>query len=652
MKKIFTLMLALVALLITPGFTKAQTCADLYGPGYIPLHIEVTTDNYPYETSFALKDGCSGAVLFESGPLGSPNTLYTIDFCTIGNFEFVISDAFGDGICCANGNGSYSVSSDGVIVGSGGSFGSSESVFFGNGAPCPPAPSNDNCADAIKLNCGDVVTGSTVGARVESETFCGTYITGSGVWYHFTGNGNVAALSTCSFANYDTKISVFTGSCGAFNCVGGNDDACGVQSTVSLCTEAGTEYYVLVHGFSNYWGDFELSLSCNQPVNGGDAVGSVIICGSGSVFLQALGYTVNTSLQWQQSATSGGPYTNISGETSDIYYNGAVSQTTFYVLTATCGSSTGTSTEAFAFVASPPANDNICNARALTMGAITPFDNTCATVEAGEPAPGAGSDVNTFGCQSQNGWCYYETTLQNTVWFKFVTPASKAVTIRSSFDFGFHDTQLALWKSSAGCSGVLSLVAANDDRDDNNFDYSSEITPVYCLQPNTTYYVQVDGFFGTTGPGTVIVQEVTDKKVLVCHRTGNGNKTVTLSVSGCALAAHLAHGDALGNCASGKTDESILSEGDASVSSYVDVYPNPFSEKATIEFGTAQSAANVKLEIFNVIGQKIATLFEGSMEENEIRKVDFIPADLASQVFVYVLKTDSEIHIGKLNMLK
>ena len=42
--------------------------------------------------------------------------------------KFTIADSFGDGICCSWGNGSYSVSYNGVVVASGGSFAASETT--------------------------------------------------------------------------------------------------------------------------------------------------------------------------------------------------------------------------------------------------------------------------------------------------------------------------------------------------------------------------------------------------------------------------------------------------------------------------------------------------------------------------------------------
>lgn len=61
-------------------------------------------------------------------------TLYTTDLCLASNecYTFTISDTYGDGICCAYGSGYYTVTYDGVEVGSGGNFNYNESVDFGD----------------------------------------------------------------------------------------------------------------------------------------------------------------------------------------------------------------------------------------------------------------------------------------------------------------------------------------------------------------------------------------------------------------------------------------------------------------------------------------------------------------------------------------
>ncbi|MDY0103625.1 MAG: carboxypeptidase regulatory-like domain-containing protein, partial [Lentimicrobium sp.] len=131
-----------------------------------------------------------------------------------------------------------------------------------------PPPANDLCADAITINCGDVVNATTLGSTATGApgaTVCAaTSLTGSGVWYKFTGNGLPATLSLCGSA-FDTKIGVFSGTCGALVCEGANDDFCGLQSEVTFNSVMGTDYLVYVTGFGTGTGAFTLSLSCVNP---------------------------------------------------------------------------------------------------------------------------------------------------------------------------------------------------------------------------------------------------------------------------------------------------------------------------------------------------------------------------------------------------
>lgn len=129
---------------------------------------------------------------------------------------------------------------------------------------CPPT--NDLCADAIAVNCGDSVTGSTDLATSNDEptTFCGTGTGAPGVWYSFTGNGDLVTASLCN-SSFDTKIQVFQGSCGALTCVSGNDDACGLQSETGFVSTVGTEYYIYVFGFGTSTGAYQLDITCITP---------------------------------------------------------------------------------------------------------------------------------------------------------------------------------------------------------------------------------------------------------------------------------------------------------------------------------------------------------------------------------------------------
>ncbi|WP_258455051.1 HYR domain-containing protein, partial [Aequorivita sp. CIP111184] len=127
-------------------------------------------------------------------------------------------------------------------------------------------PPNDLCANAITLTGDGVVSGTTVFASVDSgNPTCGpASITSPGVWYKFTdtsGTGSIVDLDLCSGTTFDTKLSVFSGSCGALTCVVGNDDSCGLQSAVNFTTDGSSTYYVLVHSFGGATGPFQLNVS-------------------------------------------------------------------------------------------------------------------------------------------------------------------------------------------------------------------------------------------------------------------------------------------------------------------------------------------------------------------------------------------------------
>ena len=62
-------------------------------------------------------------------------------------------------------------------------------------------------------------------------------------------NGKALTVSTCGTSDLDTQISVFRGSCDSLECVDGNDQACGDQSSVSWFSEPGELYIILGKNF-------------------------------------------------------------------------------------------------------------------------------------------------------------------------------------------------------------------------------------------------------------------------------------------------------------------------------------------------------------------------------------------------------------------
>jgi Abnormal spindle-like microcephaly-assoc'd, ASPM-SPD-2-Hydin len=202
--------------------------------------------------------------------------------------------------------------------------------LLGNGITPPP---NDLCDNAILIGCGASVNGTTVLATFDNVGTCGTSNTAPGVWYKTIGTGSPITVSTCTAASYDTKLSVFSGTCAAKVCVGGNDDFCSLRSQVTFNSVAGTTYYILVHGFGTAVGTFTLTTSqcpalisvtpspliINVPFNG---------TGSGTLNVANTAGTGGTDLNWV--ITNTGP-TSISGSPNS--YSLAATPTVLFQVT-------------------------------------------------------------------------------------------------------------------------------------------------------------------------------------------------------------------------------------------------------------------------------------------------------------------------------
>ncbi len=134
---------------------------------------------------------------------------------------------------------------------------------------CAGPPPPPGCSDATPLTCGSSVSGTTVGAPVASSLgVCGTSLNTAGGRWHtlLVPNTGTVTVNTCSGTGYDSKIGVFSGTCGALVCVGGNDDNCGLQSQVTFSATGGTTYLIYVTGFATATGAYTLSASCTTTL--------------------------------------------------------------------------------------------------------------------------------------------------------------------------------------------------------------------------------------------------------------------------------------------------------------------------------------------------------------------------------------------------
>ena len=103
------------------------------------VSLSITLDNYPGETSWSITND-AGVTVASGGTYGSApaGSTVTENICLADDcYTFTINDSYGDGICCAYGSGSYSLTNGGTVLASGGSFASSEATDFCIGGPGP-----------------------------------------------------------------------------------------------------------------------------------------------------------------------------------------------------------------------------------------------------------------------------------------------------------------------------------------------------------------------------------------------------------------------------------------------------------------------------------------------------------------------------------
>jgi len=108
------------------------TAGNTGGPTNVTLII--TFDDYPEESSWEIKNS-AGQIVFTGGTYANQADRSTLtlsgDFAA-GCYSFIMKDAYGDGMCCSYGNGSFTLkeTTSGTILVSGGSFGSSSTTNF------------------------------------------------------------------------------------------------------------------------------------------------------------------------------------------------------------------------------------------------------------------------------------------------------------------------------------------------------------------------------------------------------------------------------------------------------------------------------------------------------------------------------------------
>jgi hypothetical protein len=80
-------------------------------------------------------------------------------------------------------------------------------------------------------------------------------------------------------------------------------------------------------------------------------------------------------------------------------------------------------------------------------------------------------------------------------------------------------------------------------------------------------------------------------------------------------------------------------------------YPNPFNPTTTIKFALAETQ-KAELKVFDVLGNEVASLFNGVAEGGKIYERELNGESLSSGIYFYRLETDSKVENRKMILLK
>ncbi|HEY6626264.1 MAG TPA: T9SS type A sorting domain-containing protein, partial [Ignavibacteriaceae bacterium] len=80
-------------------------------------------------------------------------------------------------------------------------------------------------------------------------------------------------------------------------------------------------------------------------------------------------------------------------------------------------------------------------------------------------------------------------------------------------------------------------------------------------------------------------------------------------------------------------------------------YPNPFNPSTVIEFSLPEDVANVKLSIYNALGEKVAELVNTALTAGKYQ-YQWNAQNVATGMYIYELRTDKFVSVKKMVLVK
>ena len=230
----------------------AQTCPG----GTNQIIVSIRTDNYPQESSYRLQDQNGNTVGFRNtGYYTANNTTYRDTFCVPSStcLIFTMMDSYGDGLCCAYGNGQFQLWLNGTLSASGGQF---------------------TRTDVRSLNCG--ISQSCQSPQLIDTGNYSAQTRNS--WYSYRPPvRGMFRISTCQApSSFNTRIWVYD------NCnvpVLANDNMgtiffndsstnCGIRAEVVSFLDTGRVYFIRIGGDSTCIGAIPFRMQYDGPIGG------------------------------------------------------------------------------------------------------------------------------------------------------------------------------------------------------------------------------------------------------------------------------------------------------------------------------------------------------------------------------------------------
>ena len=379
----------------------------------------------------------------------------------------------------------------------------------------PPPPANDDCVNAIALNCGDVLTSQiTDSAQGGTGTSCVGTI-GNDIWYSYAGDGQVVTL-TATGTIEEPQVEVYASSDGT--CTGFTPGTCIASAgsgaavvTLNFVSVVGTAYYIHVGNWIN--GDpgvtFDLAITCEAPPTppaNDDCSGAepLSVNPDDSCAIVASGTVEGATASAVDGASCGGT------EDDDVWYSFVASDALQTIrFNNVAGTSTGLSSSVWsgdcnmlALVAGSCSAVNLRTVTGLTAGetyyvrvyttVATPLQNTTFDICIGTPPPPPANDDCAAAIELTVGTAFdssptlgsnvsatstvglpllscVETNRSNDVWYSVVVPPSGTLTIETRPATNTVMTDSVLTVFSGVCGTLVEIGCDDDSSDIGNF---------------------------------------------------------------------------------------------------------------------------------------------------------------------------------------